>query len=242
MKSAKAGCFRSCALAALAGLAGAGGAFAFDQTEVIAPSPVTPSAVAIATSAPSNSAGERASKLAPSSLELAIQGVAVQGPDYTEPGYGPTVPEGMPSVYAPSQEQNAPGAYGYDSPSEAWRTYIPSYFYNQNYYDRPGVGARAIADYAPPGYEARDQQDSPAVPEFSRIPAPIRVSQEERDRFVARGMYPGSFLAPGTNTSFRFRGFVRLAALYDFDPIGSTDSFVTNTIPVPQTVGQNFNM
>jgi len=30
--------------------------------------------------------------------------------------------------------------------------------------------------------------------------------------------------------------------LYDFDPIGSTDSFVTNTIPVPQLSGQNFNM
>jgi hypothetical protein len=35
---------------------------------------------------------------------------------------------------------------------------------------------------------------------------------------------------------------VRLAALGDFDPIGSTDSFVPNTIPVPQQEGQNFNM
>ena len=55
-------------------------------------------------------------------------------------------------------------------------------------------------------------------------------------------MMPGSFLVPGTNTSFRLRGFVRLAALYDFEPIGSTDSFVPNTIPVPQDDGQNFNM
>jgi hypothetical protein len=35
---------------------------------------------------------------------------------------------------------------------------------------------------------------------------------------------------------------VRLAGLYDFDPIGSTDSFVTNTIPNPQQFGENFNM
>jgi hypothetical protein len=55
-------------------------------------------------------------------------------------------------------------------------------------------------------------------------------------------MMPGSFLVPGMNTSFRLRGFVRLAALGDFDPIGSTDSFATNTIPVPQEEGQNFNM
>jgi hypothetical protein len=53
---------------------------------------------------------------------------------------------------------------------------------------------------------------------------------------------PGSFLVPGTNTSVRLRGFVRLAALYSFDPIGSRDSFVPNSIVIPQTDGQNFNM
>ena len=53
---------------------------------------------------------------------------------------------------------------------------------------------------------------------------------------------PGSFLVPETNTSFRLRGFVRLAEFYDFNPIGSVDSFVPNTIPVPQSEGQNFNM
>ena len=55
-------------------------------------------------------------------------------------------------------------------------------------------------------------------------------------------MMPGSFLVPGTNTSFRLRGFVRLAALYDLEPIGIPDAFVPNTIPVPQQSGQNFNM
>jgi hypothetical protein len=54
-------------------------------------------------------------------------------------------------------------------------------------------------------------------------------------------MAPGSFLVPMTNTSFRFRGFVRLTGLYDLDPIGSRDDFVTNTIPVPQRSGQNDN-
>jgi hypothetical protein len=68
------------------------------------------------------------------------------------------------------------------------------------------------------------------------------VTQQEREKFGVGGIMPGSFLAPGTNTSFRLRGFVRLAALYDFNPTGLRDAFVPNLIPVPQTIGQNFNM
>src|SRR5690606_2065308 len=74
------------------------------------------------------------------------------------------------------------------------------------------------------------------------ITPPPPPSPEDAGRVVTRGVVPGSFLVPGTNTSFRFRGLVRLAALYDFDPIGSTDSFATNSIPVPQQEGRNFNM
>ncbi len=46
---------------------------------------------------------------------------------------------------------------------------------------------------------------------------------------------PGAF----RNTQYRWYGFVRLDGIYDFNPIRSTDSFVTATIPVPQTEGQN---
>jgi hypothetical protein len=46
---------------------------------------------------------------------------------------------------------------------------------------------------------------------------------------------PGAF----RNTQYRWYGFVRLDGIYDFKPIGSTDSFVTATIPVPQGEGQN---
>jgi hypothetical protein len=80
------------------------------------------------------------------------------------------------------------------------------------------------------------------VPEFTPITAPAPVTPEERQKFVTRGLAPGSFLVPGTNTSFRFRGFVRLTGLYDLNPIGSRDDFVTNTIPVPQQNGQNNNV
>ncbi len=138
----------------------------------------------------------------------------------------------MPNPQTPS------GGVEYDSQSSE----RPPYYYQRDYYLRSGVGARAIADYAPPGYQPREQQEGPAVPEYSSITPPPSDSWEDSDQLVTRGLYPGSFIVPGTNTSFRLRGFVRLAALYDLAPIGSRDSFVTNTIPAPQQVGQNYNM
>jgi hypothetical protein len=110
-------------------------------------------------------------------------------------------------------------------------------------YLQPAVGPHEYADYAPPGYEARegDEGQAPGVPEFTPITAPAPVTPAEADRFVTRGLAPGSFLVPGTSTSFRLRGFVRLTGLYDFNPIGSRDDFVTNTIPVPQESGLNNN-
>lgn len=117
---------------------------------------------------------------------------------------------------------------------------MPSYFYEPGYYSSTGVGARPIADYAPPGYLPREQQEGPGVPELTPITvAPTDIQQRD---FVARGMMPGSFLVPGSNTSVRLRGFARLVMLYDFDPIGTPDAFITNSIPVPQQVGENFNM
>jgi hypothetical protein len=119
---------------------------------------------------------------------------------------------------------------------------LPDYFYHPAYYEQPVVSPQTVEEYAPPGYEARDQQLGPATPEFTRITPPVPITPAESEKFVTRGIFPGSFLVPGTNTSFRLRGFVRLMGLYDFSPIGSTDSFVPNTIPVPQQSGQNYNM
>jgi hypothetical protein len=148
--------------------------------------------------------------------------------DYGVPGYetrGMQEGPGMPEFYRPI---SAP---------------LPAYYYDPSYYETPVIGPHSVSDYAPPGYEARDVDEgqAPGVPEFTLITPPLPVTPEERERFVTRGIFPGSFLVPGTNTSFRLRGFVRLTGLYDFNPIGSRDDFVTNTIPVPQQVGQNVN-
>ncbi|MGH9677864.1 MAG: DcaP family trimeric outer membrane transporter, partial [Candidatus Acidiferrum sp.] len=141
----------------------------------------------------------------------------------------------------PREVQDAPGAPEFFVPSS---DYMPAYFYQHEYYNQPGIGARPLADYAPVGYESREGEEgqAPGVPEYTPIPAPVPVTPEERQKFVTRGLFPGSFLVPGTNTSFRLRGFVRLTGLYDFDPIGSRDDFVTNTIPVPQQHGENANV
>lgn len=131
-----------------------------------------------------------------------------------------------PSVFAEYRPSSAP---------------LPEYYYRPGYYDQAGIGARPLADYAPPGLEEREFQDAPGAPEYTPITAPARVTPEEREKFVTRGLFPGSYLVPGSNTSFRFRGFVRLTGLYDFNPILSRDDFVTATIPVPQQRGENFN-
>ncbi len=146
-------------------------------------------------------------------------------------------PAQTPSDTNPDDVQNAPGADDGYQPLDLYETML-----READSELPGVGPVPLADYAPRGYEAREFQDAPGAPEFVRISPPVRVTDEEREKFVVRGIMPGSFLVPGTNTSFRLRGFVRLTGLYDFDPIGSRDDFVTNTIPVPQQVGQNQNL
>jgi hypothetical protein len=160
---------------------------------------------------------------APGVLNLAPQ---VPLADYAPPGYEPRGVQQPPGV------------------AEFFRPYahpLPDYFYQQAYYDTPVTGPRTVEEYAPPGYEARDQQWGPGTPEFTPITPPPRISPEDRERFVTRGIMPGSFLVPATDTSFRLRGFVRLMGLYDFNPVGVPDAFVTNSIPVPQQHGENAN-
>jgi hypothetical protein len=154
--------------------------------------------------------------------------------DYARPGY------------EQREAQDAPGAvlYRLFTSTQLGRDeqYVPPPLPSPQYL-LPAVGPHQYADYAPPGYEPRDTDEgqAPGEPEFTPITAPVPVTPEERAKFVTRGLAPGSFLVPMTNTSFRFRGFVRLTGLYDFNPIGSRDDFVTNTIPVPHQIGQNNN-
>lgn len=110
-----------------------------------------------------------------------------------------------------------------------------------SHYDDLATGPKQYADYAPEGFYPLDYQEAPGASLYTRLtPAPA-ISQDDFDRLVIRGPVPGSFMVPGTPTSIRLSGFVRMGANYDFQPVGTPDLFVTRTIPVPQTPGQNVN-
>jgi hypothetical protein len=156
---------------------------------------------------------------------------------------GPTQPAGsIPSAeIRPNSEGGLPNTP--DSPAALASQYGPGEGIQLPSLDimRLGVGPHEYSDYAPQGFYPNDYQEAPGLPLYEPIIGPVPVTAEERQRFVTRGMVPGSIQAPGTNTSFRFSGFVRLGETFDFNPIGTRDSFVTNSIPVPQETGQNMN-
>lgn len=192
------------------------------------PNVTQPAAAPVAPAAPSVVFPDGGFPISPTATAPAAGqpvGTAPKNPpaDYTPPG-------GYPRDY-----QNAPGASPYGG-LDLYRTILDEATSRQF-----GVAPLSVDIYAPPGFTARDQQDGPGVPEFSPITPPVPVTPEERLKFVTRGIMPGSFLIPGTNTSFRLRGFVRATGIYDFNPIGTPDIWVTNSIPVPQQSGENQN-
>ena len=73
---------------------------------------------------------------------------------------------------------------------------------------------------------------------------PIAVTQATNNNaFAGFGDVQDAFssLLAGNfkNTKYKWYGFVRLDGIYDFKPMGSTDSFVTSSIPIPQGKGTN---
>ncbi|HVJ79516.1 MAG TPA: DcaP family trimeric outer membrane transporter [Planctomycetia bacterium] len=102
-----------------------------------------------------------------------------------------------------------------------------------------------------PAPAAPDAQD----PLLSSRPAPFQVAPDaapagagaNNDQTSYAGNPPVqdlSSLLSGNfkNTKYKWYGFVRLDAIYDLRPMGTTDAFVTSAIPVPQGRGQNFAM
>jgi hypothetical protein len=98
----------------------------------------------------------------------------------------------------------------------------------------PGMSSKPPPFTIPPG-EAAPAPKDPAAPAtqdqrtFAGFPSP-------QDAFTA--LLPGNF----KDTRYKWYGFVRLDSIYDFNPIASTDSFVTSSIPIPQGKGRNFSM
>lgn len=90
------------------------------------------------------------------------------------------------------------------------------------------------------------QSETPPLPSSQPVPETITADAPaaSNDANFFSGNTPVqdlSNLLPGNfkNTKYKWYGFVRLDGIFDFNPIGSTDSFVTSSIPVPQGRGQN---
>lgn len=74
----------------------------------------------------------------------------------------------------------------------------------------------------------------------STLPAP--ASSDSKWTLSAKEYQAGlASMSPGKfgDTKYKWYGFVRLDGIFDFDPIKSTDDFVTSAIPIPQGRGQN---
>ena len=131
---------------------------------------------------------------------------------------------------------------GHDGPAGAWWLIRPVATAISRLLPA-GDRRAAVFRLRPPGYQPADPQGGLGAPLYRPIPipSPDQIPTDlEREKFVTRGLFPGTYLVPGTNTSFKWYGFVRLDGNYDLNPIGGTDSFVTAQIPVPQGRGQNF--
>jgi hypothetical protein len=90
----------------------------------------------------------------------------------------------------------------------------------------------------PPAFTVQPGATTPATPDPN---APAVTN--DTNAFAGFGDVQDAFssLLAGNfkNTKYKWYGFVRMDGIYDFKPMGSTDSFVTGSIPVPQQKGSN---
>src|SRR5262249_7590313 len=79
--------------------------------------------------------------------------------------HAPSSAYGVPGL-TPRQPQGGPGEPEFYHPVS---DPMPDYYYRPGYYDTPGIGARPLAEYAPPGYEPRetDEGQAPGTPELT---------------------------------------------------------------------------
>ncbi len=61
------------------------------------------------------------------------------------------------------------------------------------------------------------------------------TSGKDDNKFLERGILPGSILIPGTDLSLKVGGYLKADFIQDFQGIGNRSQFATNTIPVGGT-------
>lgn len=98
-----------------------------------------------------------------------------------------------------------------------------------------GMSSKPPAFTVPPptpkdGAPATTDPNVPAVTNDSNV---FSGFPDVQDAFSS--LLPGKF----KDTKYKWYGFVRVDGIFDTKPMGSTDSFVTSAIPIPQGKGQN---
>lgn len=105
-----------------------------------------------------------------------------------------------------------------------------------------GMSSKPPAFTIPPGGAAPASKD-PAAPAATAKDSAAPTVTNDSNTFAGFGDVQDAFssLLAGNfkNTKYKWYGFVRLDGIYDFKPMGSTDSFVTSSIPIPQGKGTN---
>ncbi len=77
---------------------------------------------------------------------------------------------------------------------------------------------------------------------LTKVEKELQKPPDTPENVLTAGDFPGSVRIPGTAMASRFGGFVRLGVVDSLDPIGSTDRFVTGSIPVSDSdLGGDFN-
>lgn len=77
---------------------------------------------------------------------------------------------------------------------------------------------------------------------LAKVEEELQRPPDTPENVLTAGDFPGSIRLPGTNMAMKFGGNVRLGITDSLDPIGSTDRFVSGSIPVgPTDAGDIFN-
>lgn len=118
-------------------------------------------------------------------------------------------------------------------------------------FESPAQAEPGVTELPPsPQIEAVSPSPQGQVVPFSR-PSPFQIAPETPPAGNNQNFYAGnppvqdlSRLLPGkfSNTKYKWYGFVRVDAIFDYNPIATNNSFVTSAIPVPQGRGQNVAM
>jgi hypothetical protein len=168
-------------------------------------------------------------------LGAAISGTAAGQLPVPAPSVFPPVESPPPAAAVlPPVELSKPASDGFRARVPASGTVVSMPVSATQAPSDPGMSSKPPAFTLPTPAAKDAAAKDPAAPTTTNDASPFAGFPDVQDAFSR--LLPGNF----KDTKYKWYGFVRMDAIYDTKPMGSTDDFVTATIPVPQGKGQNF--